>query len=67
MPNLHNLQGVTQTKRENWRTMATKDTCLCEESLIDRSFLFLEIFFFLGGEGGDRVTIAFLISGLRMI
>ena len=65
MPNLHNLQGMTQTKRENWRTMATKDTCLCEESLIDRSFLFLEIFFFWGG--GGRVTIAFLISGLRMI
>ena len=54
MSNLHNLQGVviemtsysdqvTQTKHENRETMETKDTCFCEESSIDRSFLVLEI------------------------
>ena len=48
MCNLHNLQGVviemtskshhvTQTKHENRQTM---DACFCEESFIDRSFLF---------------------------
>ena len=34
---------MTQTKHENRQTMETKDTCFCEESFIDRSFLVLEI------------------------
>ena len=34
---------VTQTKPENRQTMKIMDTCFCEESFIDRSFLVLEI------------------------
>ena len=54
MLNLHNLQVVvieitsqspdlTQAKQENTQTTDTKDTCFCEESFIDISFLVLEI------------------------
>ena len=32
-----------QTKHENRQTMEAKDICFCEESFIDRSLLFLEI------------------------
>ena len=60
MSSLHNLQGVviemtseshhmTQIKHENRQAMETKDTCFCEVSFIDRSFLVLEI---LRGEEG---------------
>ena len=37
------LHHVTQTKLENRQTIETKDTCLGEESFMDRSFLVLEI------------------------
>ena len=54
MSNLHNFPRVvtemmskshhmTHTKHENRQTMETKGTCFCEESLIDRSFLVLEL------------------------
>ena len=62
MSNLHSLQWVViemtsyshhliQTKYKNRQKMETNDTCFCEESSIDRSFLVLKI---LKGERVDE-------------
>ena len=34
---------MTETKHENKQTVEINNTCFCEESLIDKSFLVLEI------------------------
>ena len=78
MPNLHNLQRViieitsyphhvTQTKHEKWQLMEAKDTCFCEESFIDRSFLVSFGNFEGRGGGTEHFVIAPWLHKPKMI